>query len=1446
MTVPAGNRTEHDGAPDIDADRVRELSAPDRRAPVERWLREQVARLGGADPSAIAGDAPLTAAGISSLKLLRLRGLVTRKLGVTPPLSVSSLNDLAGKVTAALGDDAARSGEPAEPGITPRPGDRFEPFPLTDLQHAYLMGRSGAFELGSLGGHAYFELRPEGGTDIERLERAWQRVVERHPALRITVLPDGRQQAAAEVPAYRFDVIDLRGDSCEKAARRLEEVRARMSHEVFDLQRWPLFRIAVTAMPDGAAHVHFSIDLFIADLWALRVLLNDWWQLYRDPGLELPELELTFRDVVLAEHGARDSAAHEAARRYWSDRLDALPPAPRLPADTAAATGHFTRRMTRVPAPVWSKAKELAADRGVTASGVLLAAYSVILGTWSTTRRFTVDVTLFNRPAVHPQIDRLVGDFTNVDLLEVDLAAAATFRDLAVAVQQRLWTDLQHAAAGGVRALRALGERRGAATAALAPVVFTSALGGDDDGFSSLFGGFGEPVYAITQTPQLYLDHQVFDESGQAVLVWDTRDGVLAPTVVDDMFEAYQRLVLSLAEEETWAGPPEIDLPAWQREVRAAVNDTGGPVPGGVLATRILARAADPGSARDPAVITAERALSFGELGRRAVGIASALRERGLGRGDIVGVGAAKGWCQIAAVLGITAAGCTYVPVDPALPLARRAWMAEHAGIGLLLTDRGTAAAWPDGLPVLAADGIEPATAEELAAWTCPALAEDIAYILYTSGSTGTPKGVAVSHRAVLNTLMEVNRRFEVGPGDRILGLSSLSFDLSLYDTFGVPAAGGALVLPEPEAARDPGRWLELMHGHGVTLWNSVPALLDMLVSYCEAENSEAGSPLGRVPLRLAILSGDWIGVSLPGRLRALAADVRFVAAGGPTETSVWSNAYVVGEVDESWASIPYGFPLRNHTLHVLDERLRPVPACVAGPLYVGGAGLAHGYHRDPERTARSFVTHPVTGMRLYRTGDLARYRPDGCLEILGREDFQVKIGGFRIEPGEIERALMDQPEVQRAVVVAAAAGGQRRLVGFVVPAATADPADPLGDDLEDVEQDPMARLKFKLSRPGLRELDGCVTALPEGAEPAASRRSRRAYRDEPVPGQALADLLTVLRSSGADRDFLPRYRYGSPGALYPVQVYLQVRPGRVEGVDGGSYYYDPARHVLVRCSPETSLPPEEFASGNRDLVARSAFTVFLVAQHRAIDPLYGRLSRDFCLVEIGLITQLLEMTAPGAGLGTCQVGATRDGTALRAALGLDDGHELLHALVGGVPADEDRAGPGPDPGSLPRELSRRLAERLPDYLVPSRLVLLDRLPLSDRGKVDRRELVRRAEQDGAAARVMEAPRDQIERVITEAAAVVLGIERAGATDNFMEIGLGSVHLTRMYGLLCERLRRQFSLLALFEHPNPRELAAWLRGETDENAAVAEGRARARRQRAARRRPPRSTPGTER
>src|SRR5581483_6026379 len=371
------------------------------------------------------------------------------------------------------------------------------------------------------------------------------------------------------------------------------------------------------------------------------------------------------------------------------------------------------------------------------------------------------------------------------------------------------------------------------------------------------------------------------------------------------------------------------------------------------------------------------------------------------------------------------------LPLDPELPEERLRSLLEHGEVKHALTQSwlNRQVNWPAGMKRISVDQLPPETSVVLEPPVQgPA---DLAYVIYTSGSTGTPKGVMIDHRGAVNTILDINERFAVGPLDRVLALSSLSFDLSVYDIFGLLAAGGTIVLPSAQARRDPAHWLTLLEQEHISIWNSVPALMDLAGEYL----IHAQPPRTR-DLRLVLLSGDWIPLSLPDQVRAIWPDARVISLGGATEASIWSILYPIGEIEPTWKSIPYCHPMRNQRFSVLNAALEACPTWVPGELFIGGIGLAQGYWRDEARTNASFFTHPRTGERLYRTGDLGRYLPTGEIEFLGREDFQVKVRGYRIELGEIEAVLNQQARVGQAIVVVREDTlGDKRLVAYVVPA---------------------------------------------------------------------------------------------------------------------------------------------------------------------------------------------------------------------------------------------------------------------------------------------------------------------------------------------------------------------------------------------------------------------------
>ncbi len=973
-----------------------------------------------------------------SLLMTQVVAHVERSLGVGVALrTLFAVPTVAGQaeVVERSRSSSRAGGEPSVllPTVQPDAERLYESFPLTDVQRAYWVGRTDALELGNVATHTYTEIDVVG-LALERLERALQRVIDRQHMLRAIVLPDGRQQILASVSPYWIEVLDLTGSAVERSRDALSSIRERMSHQVLPSDRWPLFEVRASRLDGGKIRLHFSFDFLLGDAWSFRVLFSELARFYVEPEAELAPLELSFRDYVLAEQALAGSELHRRSLEYWRSRLASLPPGPELPLARHPAQirrPRFVRRAHRLDAAGWASLKARAARFGLTPSGALLAAFAEALARWSKSPRFTLTLTLFRRLPMHPQVDQLIGDFTSLTLLEVDCSGDEPFVSRARRLQGRLFEDLDHRYVSGVQVLRELAVLRGQGQGGTMPVVFTSLLGlaarGDESAAppDELARLEGEVIYSISQTPQVWLDHQVAEVDGELSCNWDVVEELFPEGLVEDLFVAYCRLVERLVQgEEAWSEPSPLPLVA----APTASDALDFPPPCATLHGLFLAQVGErPGRT---AVVSRGRAITYAELDGISAALATRLRRLGARPGRMVAVVMEKGWEQVAAVLGVLRCGAAYLPVDSALPRERRWQLMEQGGAEVALTQPWLEESldWPEWVKRVGVTGDQDASEDGEPA-ACAVSPENLAYVIFTSGSTGLPKGVMIDHRGAVNTILDVNRRFGVGPEDRVLAVSSLSFDLSVYDVFGLLAAGGTVVMADASPAPDPEGWLELMAREQVTIWNSVPALMEILV---EGPGAAAGGLPGS--LRLVLLSGDWIPLALPARIAGLATRASVVSLGGATEASIWSILHPIDGVDPAWKSIPYGRAMVNQSVQVLDGRLDPRPAGVPGELYIGGIGVAQGYWRDEERTGASFVTHPRTGERLYRTGDLGRYLPNGEIEFLGREDHQVKIGGHRIELGEIEAALDQHPAVQSCVVTAHGPDRERRrLVAYVV-----------------------------------------------------------------------------------------------------------------------------------------------------------------------------------------------------------------------------------------------------------------------------------------------------------------------------------------------------------------------------------------------------------------------------
>ncbi len=975
--------------------------------------------------------------GASSLTVIRFTTAVRRQLGRALSLEDAYIHATVRKVAAFL-DAQAQALSVAE--IVAAPEARFEPFPLTEVQQAYWLGRTSAFEMGNVATHGYLEL-DVAELSLSRFSAAMNALIRRHDMLRAVVTEDGRQRILSRVPEYQPAYEDL--SPAEDLSHAIDAVREDMSHTVFDLSQWPSFEVRVSKLV-STFRIHFSIDALAVDGVSALLLARDLSRVYAGHEQELPALpSASFRDYVMARNALRESAAYVRARNYWIERIDTLPGAPRLPLAVGLAeiaSPHFTRRCVMIDAARWRALQAHAGKRGLTASAVVLAAYCEVLAIWSNTRHFLVNLPVSERGTAGDGLENVVGNFTRTLLLEVDVREPASFSDAARVIHAQLFRDLSHSAFDGIELQRARARRGATITQAHAPIVFTGMLGyaGDGEDGGHAFD-LGKDVFGITQTPQVLLDVTALERQGELLVNCDSVDAAFPEGVLDQMCTALRDRLSALAGEPaafeaSFGRLMRADsVCAWTRE--APIEQGTGQTLHGLFMQSVR---------RHPervAVSAGASDLTFYEVDVRARGLAERLKSAALLPGEYVAVVMDKGWEQVVATLGILMAGGAYMPIDTRVTQLRREEYLDAGKVRIVVTqphlanvgqllDRevivvDSALAAPEGLEITGTG-------------------DNVAYVIFTSGSTGAPKGVVIDHRGAVNTVLDINQRFGVTEHDAVLAVSSLGFDLSVYDIFGVLAAGGKVVFPDPMASLDPESWVEIMVRAGVTLWNTVPMLMQHLVEYLEV----AGTP-ERLSLRQVLLSGDWVPVALADRIRDVQPCAQVVSLGGATEASIWSIYFPIDVVDPSWRSIPYGRALAGQGVLVLDATLTPCPTWVAGELYIAGIGLACGYLGDAALTAERFIIHPENSERLYRTGDLGRYLPDGNIEFLGRQDTQIKIQGYRLELGEVESLIAQHAHVERAVVVPEREGREvRSLVAYLTLSPDVRPEQVTVDDV--------------------------------------------------------------------------------------------------------------------------------------------------------------------------------------------------------------------------------------------------------------------------------------------------------------------------------------------------------------------------------------------------------------
>ncbi|MDH5325117.1 MAG: amino acid adenylation domain-containing protein [Gammaproteobacteria bacterium] len=897
----------------------------------------------------------------------------------------------------------------------------FEPFAMSDLQRGFFMAEDPFMEF-HVRPHYYIEKNIDN-LDVNRYRAAWHKALARHSKEIVIVRDDGNLQLVKDPQPMPCRVNDLSNFTAAEVNRALVQTRKEMMRAELPLKQWPWLDLRISVWNEAGrskARIHYNHNNFFSDGGGTTKLLQEVDQYYSDPDIEKPPLRISIRDALLHLEKMALSETGQKDKAYWESRLPTLPGPPALPVlgnVDRRRRSELHRREFFMDAQRWAQFKESARRNGLTPTGAISGAYAEVIAAWSNQSHFVISNMVTRRLNMHPDIWEVLGNFASLYPLEIDLSQGDNFAARALNIQQQVMKDGQHLHWGGMQVMQALNQNKGGFGQAPIPFVIGSGL---------FMKGFERSDFSCLETCQVMLDHQFWElKDGSYYYVWDLLEEYFPPGMIDDMSAAYLNLIHQLAENpELWTTSHFELLPLRQQSVREKRNRDAAKVCAGLERLEQFLPAVCQTYPKKKIVQSPQGCLTYAELLQHSTNLAAVLAKHGIKTQDVVAVICDRGPQLLAAVYGTLMAGGAYVPVDPALPQDRRDTILENSKARVVLVqDRYKDLQLPPG--------VESINIETTETGICQAPAHtssfDLAYVIYTSGSTGRPKGVMIEHNGAINTIEDINTRFSVNSADTVFGVSSFGFDLSVYDLFGTVAAGATLVYPDESNTLNPSHWLDLMLQHHVTIWNSAPALATLLADAAEYRNVKLPH------LRLVLLSGDWIPLDLPQRLKTIAPGAKVVSLGGATEASIWSILYEIDEVDSQWSSIPYGYPMKNQSWYVLDQWGRPAPEWTPGELYIAGKGLARGYCNDEEKTQAAFVNHPLNGERLYRTGDMGRYVPGALIEFLGRNDNQVKIQGYRIELGEIETVLSNHTCVSGAVVVVdKQTGSSDRLCAFV------------------------------------------------------------------------------------------------------------------------------------------------------------------------------------------------------------------------------------------------------------------------------------------------------------------------------------------------------------------------------------------------------------------------------
>ena len=846
-----------------------------------------------------------------------------------------------------------------------------------------------------------------GPVRLDWLQQGLAEIIARHEVLRGRLLERGQ---GAELLIDTHSRAHLAIETLDEAdwdaqvARRIDEE----SRQPFDLAAGPLIR-GCLLHTERRTLLLLTLHHTVADDWSMQCLIDELAELYRARSEQrearLPALPVQYVDYALWQRLPEQAERYRQQLQYWQSALGdgdyqlELPTDHPRRAEPDSASGFHALVL---PDALAQRLRQTARQQGVTLYVLLLAATQVLLGRLAGQRDVRIGTAVANRDLAQTQA--LIGCFVNTLVIRAEVDPHLAFEHFLKQVGERVLAAQEHQEVPFEQVVDALVSERDMTRTPL---------------FQVLFAMQNARLRSDAWAPLKLREMEVPSNASSFDLSWEVHDDgerlSLRLKYKRQLFEAdtimrwadtWQQLLGEISSRPL-AKLGELDLlgGAERDQQLQQWNATAKTYSGPHSLAQALAEQAMR-SPDAPALVYAEQRLSYAQLHACSGAVARALRERGVGREQVVAVCMQRSVEMVVALLGIIRAGAAYLPLDPELPPARLALMLDDAGPALTLVQPGTASCLPAGTPRWSLDvstledGPQPEPINQPG---------DLAYVIYTSGSTGQPKGVLNEHGALMNRLYWMQDAFPIGADDRVLQKTPYGFDVSVWEFFWPLITGACLVVAKPDGHRDSHYLAELIQRERITTLHFVPSMLQAFVGEPQLPRCTS--------LRQVFASGEALPLELQQRFQARH-PARLINLYGPTEAAIDVSCWICDPAS-TLGFVPIGKPIANLRLYILDEALAPLPIGAVGELYIGGAGLARGYLNRPELTAERFVDSPFdAGQRLYRTGDRCRFLADGNIQYLGRLDHQVKLRGLRIELGEIDAALLDQPGIEAAVTV--------------------------------------------------------------------------------------------------------------------------------------------------------------------------------------------------------------------------------------------------------------------------------------------------------------------------------------------------------------------------------------------------------------------------------------------